>query len=63
MRQFMIFAIGAVVGVAIGITIGEMFALSRIPAKVLGISCAMLGGYTTVGLAMMRGWITSSEVR
>jgi hypothetical protein len=61
MRHWVVFVFGAVIGVAIGITIGEMFALSRLPAKIVGISCAVLAGYAALGIATMRGWITSEQ--
>jgi len=57
MREWLIFGVGAVIGVTIGIVIGETFELSRIVAKIVGIGSAFLGACLAMGLATMAGWV------
>lgn len=57
MREWLIIAVGLVIGLTIGILIGETFELSRIVAKIVGIGSALLGGCLAMGIATMAGWV------
>ena len=45
MREWLIIAVGLVIGLTIGILIGETFELSRIVAKIVGIGSAPMAGW------------------
>jgi hypothetical protein len=57
MREWLICGIGAVIGVTIGILIGEAFEVSRLAGKIIGISCAFFGACLAMGIATMAGWV------
>lgn len=57
MREWLIFGIGAAIGVTIGILIGEAFEVSRLAGKIIGISCAFFGACLAMGIATMAGWV------
>jgi hypothetical protein len=57
MREWLVIGVGLVIGVAIGITVGEVFELSRIVAKIVAIGSALLGGCLAMGIATMAGWV------
>jgi hypothetical protein len=57
MREWLIFGIGAVIGVTIGILISEAFEVSRLAGKIIGISCTFFGACLAMGIATMAGWV------
>jgi uncharacterized membrane protein YadS len=57
MREWLIIAVGAVIGVTIGILIGDVFELSRAVAKIVGIGSTILGACLAMGLATKTGWV------
>jgi hypothetical protein len=57
MREWIIIAVGTVIGVTIGIFIGEAFEVSRLAGKIIGISCAFFGAFLAMGIATMAGWV------
>jgi hypothetical protein len=57
MREWLVIAIGTVIGVTIGILIGEAFEVSRLAGKIIGISCAFFGACLAMGIATMAGWV------
>jgi hypothetical protein len=57
MREWLVIAIGTVIGVTIGILIGEAFEVSRLVGKIIGIACAFFGACLTMAIATMAGWI------
>jgi hypothetical protein len=57
MREWLIIGVGLVIGITIGILIGEAFELPRIVAKIVAIGSALLGGCLTMGIATIIGWV------
>jgi large-conductance mechanosensitive channel len=57
MRDWLVIAVGAVIGLTIGIVIGEAFELSRIVAKIVALGSAVLGSCLAMGIATMVGWV------
>jgi hypothetical protein len=57
MREWLIIGVGLVIGITVGILIGEAFELSRIVAKIVAIGSAFLGACLTMGIATMAGWV------
>jgi ABC-type nitrate/sulfonate/bicarbonate transport system permease component len=57
MREWLIIAVGAIIGLTIAILIGESFELSRIVTKFVGITCTVLGACLAMGIATMAGWV------
>jgi ABC-type nitrate/sulfonate/bicarbonate transport system permease component len=57
MREWIVIAVGTVIGVTIGIVIGETFEVSRLVGKIIGISCAFFGACLAMGIATMAGWV------
>jgi hypothetical protein len=57
MREWLVIAIGTVIGVTIGILIGEAFEVSRLAGKIIGISCAFFGACLARSIATMAGWV------
>ena len=57
MREWLIFGVGAVIGLTIGIVIGETFELSRIFAKIVAVGSAFFGACLAMGLGTMAGWV------
>jgi hypothetical protein len=56
-REWLISGAGIVIGVAIGITIGDMFELSRIATRIVALGSAFLCACLTMGIATMAGWV------
>jgi hypothetical protein len=57
MREWLVIAVGTVIGVTIGIVIGETFEVSRLVGKIIAIGCAFLGACLAMGVATMAGWV------
>jgi hypothetical protein len=57
MREWLVIGVGAVIGLTIGIVIGETFELSRIVAKIAALGGAVLGSCLAMGMATMAGWV------
>jgi hypothetical protein len=57
MREWLVIAVGTVIGVTIGIVIGETFEVSRLVGKIIGIACAFFSACLAMGIATMAGWI------
>jgi len=57
MREWLIIAVGAIIGLTIGILIGEAYEFSRIVAKIVALGSAILGACLTMGIATMAGWV------
>jgi hypothetical protein len=57
MREWLIFGVGAVIGLTIGIVVGEVFEFSRIVAKIVAVGSAFFGACLTMGLGTMVGWV------
>src|SRR5262245_65859204 len=59
MREWLIIAVGLVIGVTICILIGETFELSREVGRIVAIGGAFFGACLTMGIATMAGWVKS----
>jgi putative effector of murein hydrolase len=57
MREWLVIAVGIVIGLTTGILVGEAFELSRVVAKIVALSCTVFGGCLAMGLATMIGWV------
>jgi hypothetical protein len=57
MREWLIFGVGAVIGLTIGILVGEVLELSRIMAKIYAIGGAFFGACLAMGLGTKAGWV------
>jgi hypothetical protein len=57
MREWLIITVGGVIGIVIGILVGEAFEVSRIVGKLIALSCTVLGGGLAMGIATMAGWV------
>ena len=57
MREWLIFGVGAVIGLTIGIVVGEVFEFSRVVAKIVALSCTVFGGCLAMGVATIVGWV------
>ena len=59
MREWLIIAVGLVIGVTICILISETFELSREVGRIVAIGGAFFGACLTMGIATMAGWVKS----
>ena len=57
MREWLIFGVGAVIGLTIGILVGEVLELSRIMAKIYAIGGAFFGACLAMGIGTKAGWV------
>jgi hypothetical protein len=57
MREWLVIAVGVVIGLTIGILIGEAFEFSRVVAKIVALSCTVFGGCLAMGIATVVGWV------
>jgi hypothetical protein len=57
MREWLIMTVGGVIGITIGILIGEAFEVSRIAGKLIALSCTVGGAGLAMGIATMAGWV------
>jgi putative effector of murein hydrolase len=61
MREWMMIGIGAVIGVAVGIVISEMFGFSPMVRHIFDVACGAASGAIAVRIATMAGWIKSES--
>ena len=57
MREWIVMTVGGVIGITIGILIGEAFEVSRIVGKLIALACTVLGAGLAMGLATKAGWV------
>jgi len=62
MRKWMILGPAAVVGLAIGIMIGNAYDVSRLVLKILAVGGAALGGGIAAAIAVKTGWLKESDI-
>jgi len=62
MRERIIAIVAGVIGLAIGIYIGDVFGMSRVTAKIVALGCAAIAAFTVLFFAAVLGFIKSEVV-
>lgn len=62
MREWMMFGIGAAIGIVIGIVLAETYGLSNVSGKLVTMACMTLGGGLTLGMGKVVGWLRSDVI-